>query len=487
MYLFPDIVKDPVILGYNFDTLKANGDLLSFSPSDLDIFNDVVSRLIQIKKKVQENTFGASSSRYLEYLTNTNIPYRIYAQAVTGFSVSVATTDFTIFLRKINPLTHDEAERQIHIKVEFRAKSLWSYGLSSCIKKFDYFLSDLLNTFSLSSFSFIKLSSFLIVSEVHFALDTQGYNFKKADSYRFKTILKERRFYGDIAETLYLGATSSTQQFRIYNKTVLEDKTGDDFFQKMYLQHKVLDSTMPIWRIEMQLRGKFLRDRGIIMPLDLATSRDFMQSIIAIFFGSISFRMAPRDFIMKRLCDVEMSKIEQFKILDGSSVFPFWERFQKEILNIEPTRYKIVDKTQTKKIKYVSNALKALFSTAMSVTGTSLGASELLDVLVYANEVHKESTRMNGSEGIDSFQSFYKKHKMFDIEDIDSVGNLGFWQFLEKNLDWHNKGIFKNSLAKAIEFFHPRKRAIETDVIFCSNLSNHYNGLRDLAYEYGLV
>jgi hypothetical protein len=517
----PDILKEPVLLGYNFDTLKASGDLSSFSMADFHLFNALISHLIQIKKNVQDHTIGASSNRYLEYLTNTNIPYKIYAQAVTGFSVSLATSEFTIFLRKINKLTHEAGEKQIHIKVEFRAQALWSYGLDSCIKKFNCFFDDLLitsltqykniplklqagenetpsfiirrsaplETFISPYFSFTKsqttLSSFLVVSEVHLALDTQGYNFKKADSYRFKTVLSQRRFYGDVTETLYLGSTSSSQQFRIYNKTVLEDKTGDNFFEKLYDHHGILDHTMPIWRLEMQLRGKFLKDRGIVVPLNLSSSLDFMQSIISIFFASISFRIPPRSFILNRLCDVYVPRLQQSRILEESSIFPFWEKIQNDILKIEPTRFKIVDKTKTKKIKYVSNALKALLSTSFSVTGTALGASELRDVLEYANEIHKQSHFNSDGEGMSIFESFYLKHKQFDIDDINCVGDLGFWKFLEKNLDWKNKEISKNSLAKAIEFFHPRKKSVEVELVFCDNIFDHDRDLKSLAREFG--
>lgn len=417
------------------DTLK-----LQFYCSDVEKdklhFNLHVSHYMDLKNEAMTIKNDDPQQRYK--MTSINkIKFRVMATTQKGFNVVLQNGDFTLSLRKI-----DDKNNNPVVKAEFRAEFLLRCGYQKAINIVVETVEEMLKNY------FIK------VSEIHLAKDIQKYNFSMLDFYRLKTLKRNKEIFNQDTNIYYSGLKftgfsvgKGAEMLRIYNKTHEIDKNKNKAFVK-YLSwdyNPSYDETLPVWRIEFQLRREKLKQLysswGMIESL-----QSLLKSISSIWDYLIN------TFVLKDLSIKECQEIQagyRFKgdellILNADTVK---KRFQRAELSplwsfISTFKGNIVEKLQKiKDIKkpasmYVKNAFKAVLSTFIKLKRGAFNSYELTEILIEADKELQQKKKINivDNARLKTLDYCSRAKDYYNHTGIDEIQYNNYSQQLQKNL-----------------------------------------------------
>ena len=359
-------------------------------------YTTIVSKLILLKKEAQQLKNEYQDTKHLSYTFSDIDKFTIMPTSISGFSVVIYNNDISIALRKAKTKINPSPV----IKVEFRAEFLARKGYKRAIQIVNRFITTyLLNTHKIK------------ISEIHLATDIQGYNFTPLDFYRMKTRATKRETFEeqtDFAKASSYGGLTTFSGFafgggdyhlRVYNKTLEINKFKNKGFAKTLLwsKSKDYDPQKKVWRLEIQIRRAKLKK---LINSENSTMDDYENILKGI---PSLWQKALSDYTIKDISDIDtfnmlrgyrtlkngaqkpLTKNAIYGIFKRSDELPFWDDLKKW------NGYTGTDLTTAFKVPnsgafdYVSNSLKALYSTMAKHYG-SVNAETLIKAFKESNE-----------------------------------------------------------------------------------------------------
>lgn len=319
--------------------------------------------------------------------------FRVMATTVKGFQVSLQNQDVTISFKSISnklekdyPKDYDfnevvETKKQPVIKVEFRASFLARIGHENAI---DYVLRLIRRNF---------FASYQIkISRIDLATDVQGYNFHELDRQRFRTRKKStsghdedrdsQGFYFFGKKFLGFSLGSSEDMIRVYNKSHEIKQNPDKAFIKRFVwdNNPNYDPSREVWRIEAQYRRSKLKTMYDDANGLLDGFENVLKAIPSLWRRALdSFTMIdlPEQMAIDHWLGYQRHELGHKIPLETNTVsmrikraeiHPLWDAISSWNFSIG-SKVKILSAPVTGDFTWVSNAIKAFFSTLYKYSG----------------------------------------------------------------------------------------------------------------------